>query len=159
VLRRVARLVGPVEAASLDDGGGRGRRRAFRGAVDGRAFSMRRVLSSGRASPVAVRGEVAPDRGGTRIRVRLALAGAVPIALLAGVVAGGAAAAWLGLGAARGGELAGAWLGFVLVYPFAAAAILLRIAWERARVRHLLRYLTGELTHAGLAHELAGARE
>jgi hypothetical protein len=159
VLRRAARLVTPQASASIADGEGRGRRRAFRGVVEGSGFAMRRVLSSGRVSPVAVRGAVAPERGGTRIDVRLGLARGRPLASLALLVAGAALAAWLAADAARGGALSGERLGYLLAYPLAAAMAVFRVAFERARVRRLLGYLTGEITYTGLAHELAGGRE
>jgi hypothetical protein len=159
VLRRVQRLVMPLGAASIGDAGSAGRRRAFRGGLHGRRFVMRRVLSSGRASPVRVSGEVAPSGAGSEIRIRLALAGARAYAVLVALAASAVLAGIVVARAAGAGEIAGERLTVLLAFPFAAAAALLPIVWERARVRRLLGYLTGQITYSGLAHELAEARE
>lgn len=158
VRRRVERLLGPQEVAPIG-GLARRRMRAFRGEAREASFTLRRVLSSGRASFVRVRGELAPERDGTRIRVRLGLAGWRPIvaAALLGLHAAAVVAAIAD--AVRGHVMPGEQVALVVAFPMALAFVLLFVGAERERVRRLLGYLTGELTSRGLAHELAEARE
>jgi hypothetical protein len=120
---------------------------------------MRRVLSNGGTSPLRVRGEVSAEGGGTRILVRLSLGTLTGLALVALVAGGGAWGLWVAVQTLEASQLSGARLVYLLAYPVAAGLALLRIARERARVRRLLGYLTGELSHAGLARELAEARD
>jgi len=158
VLQRLARLLAPVGTASLTDSGG-GRRRPFRGAVDGSRFTLRRVRASGRTSFVSVRGRVEEAGGGTRIHLALGLAGPGPVVALLALAVTGVGAGEVVRDAVRTGALDPARVWRLLAFAVVAAAIALATAWERGRVRRLLGYLTGEMTHAGLAQELAEARD